>query len=51
MIAEAVQEKGFNLDKRIIELPEPIKALGIYNVDVKLHQNVTGKVKVWVVRE
>jgi large subunit ribosomal protein L9 len=51
MIAEAVQEKGFNLDKRIIELPEPIKALGIYNVDVKIHQNVTGKVKVWVVRE
>jgi large subunit ribosomal protein L9 len=51
MIADAVKEKGFDLDKRIIELPEPIKALGIYNVDVKLHQNVTGKVKVWVVRE
>jgi large subunit ribosomal protein L9 len=51
MIADAVKEKGFDLDKRIIELPEPIKALGIYNVDVKVHQNVTGKVKVWVVRE
>ena len=51
MIADAVKEKGFDLDKRIFEIPEPIKALGIYNVDVKLHQNVTGKVKVWVVRE
>ncbi len=51
MIADALKEKGFEIDKRIIDLEEPIKALGIYNVDVKLHQNVTGKVKVWVVRE
>jgi large subunit ribosomal protein L9 len=51
MIADALQEKGFTIDKRIIDLEEPIKALGIYNVNVKLHQNVTGKVKVWVVRE
>lgn len=51
MIAEALKEKGFEIDKRIIDLEEPIKALGIYNVNVKLHQNVTGKVKVWVVRE
>ncbi|HUI63205.1 MAG TPA: 50S ribosomal protein L9 [Bacteroidota bacterium] len=51
MVAEALKEKGFEIDKRIIDLAEPIKALGIYNVDVKLPQNVTGKVKVWVVRE
>lgn len=51
MIADALKEKGFTIDKRIIDLEEPIKALGIYNVNVKLHQNVTGKVKVWVVRE
>jgi large subunit ribosomal protein L9 len=51
MIADAVKENGFDLDKRIFELPEPIKALGIYNVEVKLHQSVVGKVKVWVVRE
>jgi large subunit ribosomal protein L9 len=51
MIADALQEKGFTIDKRIIDLEEPIKALGIYNVNVKLHQNVIGKVKVWVVRE
>jgi large subunit ribosomal protein L9 len=51
MIADALKEKGFDLDKRIIDLEEPIKALGIYSVNVKLPQNVTGTVKVWVVRE
>lgn len=51
MIADALEEKGMKLDKRVIDLPEPIKALGIYTVDVKLHANVAGKVKVWVVRE
>lgn len=51
MIGDALKEKGIEIDKRIIDLEEPIKALGIYNVNVKLHQSVTGKVKVWVVRE
>lgn len=51
MISEALQEKGISLDKRSIEIEEPIKALGIYTVNVKLHPNVTGKVKVWVVSE
>jgi large subunit ribosomal protein L9 len=51
MIADALVEKGITIDKRIIELEEPIKALGIYTIDVKLHPDVVGKVKVWVVRE
>ncbi len=51
MIADALVEKGITVDKRIIELEEPIKALGIYTINVKLHQEVMGKVKVWVVRE
>ncbi len=50
-ISEALAEKGISIDKRIIELEEPIKALGIYTVNVKLHGEVSGKVKVWVVRE
>jgi large subunit ribosomal protein L9 len=50
-IADAVKEKGIELDKRIIEVGEPIKALGIYTVDAKLHPQVIGKIKVWVVRE
>lgn len=51
MIADALQEKGISLDKRWIALDEPIKALGIYDVNVKLPGGVTGNVKVWVVRE
>lgn len=51
MIADAVAEKGFTIDKRTIELDETIKALGIYTVPVKLHPTVSGNLKVWVVRE
>jgi large subunit ribosomal protein L9 len=51
MIADALVEKGITIDKRIIDLEEPIKALGIYTVNIKLHTDVMGKVKVWVVRE
>ena len=51
MVADALKEKGFEIDKRVIDLEEPIKALGIYTVGVKLPQSVTGQVKVWVVRE
>ena len=51
VITDALKEKGYTVDKRVVELDDPIKALGIYTVNVKLHANVTGKVKVWVVRE
>ncbi|MEK6570861.1 MAG: 50S ribosomal protein L9 [Bacteroidota bacterium] len=51
MIAEHLAEKGFEVDKRRIELGDQIKALGVYSVDVKLHSSVTAKVKIWVVKE
>lgn len=51
IIADSLKEKGVTVDKRMVELDEPIKALGIYTVTVKLHQGLAGKVKVWVVRE
>ncbi len=51
MIADSLKEKGHEIDKRKIEIDEPIKSLGIYSVSVKLHPNVSAKVKVWVVRE
>ncbi len=51
MIADALKEKGFDIDKRRIEVAETIKSLGIYEVSVKLHSNVDAKIKVWVVRE
>ncbi len=51
MIADSLTEKGYSIDKRTIELDEPIKTLGIFEVPVKLHSKVSAKIKVWVVRE
>lgn len=51
MIADSLKEKGFGVDRRKIEINEPIKSLGIYSVNVKLYQDVTAVVKTWVVRE
>jgi len=50
-IAEALSREGVGIDKRRIQLPEPIKSLGIYNVPIRLHPEVTTEVKVWVVKE
>ncbi len=51
MIADSMKEKGFDVDKRKIEITEPIKSLGIYSVAIKLHPSVSAIVKTWVVRE
>ncbi|MEW6506613.1 MAG: 50S ribosomal protein L9 [Bacteroidota bacterium] len=51
MIADVINEKGFEIDKRKIDITEQIKALGIYTVSIKLHPSVTAAVKTWVVRE
>jgi large subunit ribosomal protein L9 len=51
MISDALKERGHEIDKRKIEIDEPIKALGIYGVSIKLHPSVNAKIKVWVVRE
>ncbi|MFA3782560.1 50S ribosomal protein L9 [Melioribacteraceae bacterium 4301-Me] len=51
MIADSLKEKGYEVDKRKIEIAEPIKALGIYSVNIKLHPSVSATVKTWVVRE
>lgn len=50
-ISNLLKDKGFDIDKKKILLEEPIKALGVYTVSLKLHQDVQGKVKVWVVKE
>ncbi len=51
MIVDALKEKNYEVDKRKIEIEETIKTLGIYSVNIKLHKNVSTKIKVWVVRE
>ena len=50
-IAEKLAEQGVEIDRRQIELDEPIKALGLTNVPVRLHPQVKPELKVWVVAE
>jgi large subunit ribosomal protein L9 len=48
-IADALKQEGFDIDRKSILLEQPIKALGVYTVDVKLTAEVTANLKVWVV--
>ena len=50
-IAEALAAKGFDLDRRKIQLPDPIKRIGEFDVVIKLHRDVPSTVKVRVVAE
>lgn len=50
-IHKALQDDGIEIDKNTLELAEPIKALGIYEVPVKLHPEVTATLKVWIVKK
>jgi large subunit ribosomal protein L9 len=50
-IAQALEGKGFNIDRRKVVLDEPLKQLGEFHVPVKLHREVTAHVKVTVVPE
>ena len=50
-IAEFLKAKGFEIDRRKLILPEPIKAIGEHTVPLKLHREVTVPLKVRVVKE
>ena len=50
-ISVALKEEGLDIDKSIIQLLEPIKKLGIYEVPIKLHSEVIAQVKIWIVKK
>jgi large subunit ribosomal protein L9 len=50
-VADALAAKNYTIDRRKIQLDEPIKQLGEYKVPIKLHKDVTAEVTVTVVRE
>jgi large subunit ribosomal protein L9 len=50
-VADALAAKGFTIDRRKIQLDEPIKSLGEFKVPVKLHKDVTAEVTVVVAKE
>ena len=49
-IAEALAQDKLPIEKAMIKLEEPIKSLGIFEVPIRLHHDVTATLKVWVVK-
>ena len=50
-IHQQLEAQGFHVERRQIDLHEPIKALGVYRVPVKLHADVKPEIKVWVIKQ
>ncbi len=50
-IAQQLASQGFDIEKRQIDLHEPLKALGVFRVPVRLHAEVKPEIKVWVIKQ
>jgi large subunit ribosomal protein L9 len=50
-ILQKLQEKGLELDRSKVALPAPLHELGVFDVAIKLHPEVTATLKVWIVEE
>jgi large subunit ribosomal protein L9 len=49
-IVEQLKAQGLEIEKRMIDLAEPIRALGVYKVGIRLHADVRPEIKVWVIK-
>ena len=49
-VAEALAEEGIKIDRRVIEVAEPIKSIGLFTIPVRLHRDVEASVRVYVIR-
>ena len=50
-VADQLAAQGFQIEKRQIDLLEPIRTLGVYRVGVRLHADVKPEIKVWVIKQ
>ena len=50
-IAQQLEQQGFRIEKRQVDLHEPIKSLGVYRVPVRLHADVKPEIRVWVIKQ
>jgi len=50
-IMDALTREGFELEKHALQLDQPIKSLGIFELPIRLHPEVTATLKLWVVKE
>lgn len=51
MIAQELALRGYTIDKRHILIEDPIRSLGVFDINVKLYQDVTATLKIWVISE
>lgn len=51
MISQELNLRGFDIDRRNIIIEEPIRSLGVFDIKVRLHPEVTAQMKVWVISE
>lgn len=50
-IAHQLEAQGYHIEKRQIELNEPLKSLGVYRVGIRLHADVKPEIKVWIIKQ
>jgi large subunit ribosomal protein L9 len=50
-IQAQLETQGFHLEKRQIDLHDPIKTLGVFQVPIRLHADVKPEIKVWVIKQ
>jgi large subunit ribosomal protein L9 len=50
-IAQALRQKGFPIEERQVRLEHPLKEIGVFDVQLHLHQGVEATIKVWVVQQ
>ncbi len=50
-IVKALEVEGYKIDRKAIVLEKPIDELGIYEVGIKLHPDVTAKIRLWVAKK
>ncbi|HEX8726051.1 MAG TPA: 50S ribosomal protein L9 [Gemmatimonadaceae bacterium] len=50
-IQQQLEAQGLHIERRQIDLHEPIKALGVYKVPVRLHADVKPEIRVWVIKQ
>jgi large subunit ribosomal protein L9 len=51
MIADVLASEGIEIDRKKIFLEEPIRAIGVYNVEIRLHPEVKAEARIWVVKK
>jgi large subunit ribosomal protein L9 len=50
-VAELLEKEGITIDRRMVQLEDPIKTLGVFTVPIKLEKEVTANLKLWVIKK